>query len=102
MADYDNSMRGVLFTNDKRTTENHPNYKGNGEVNGVEVWISAWVKKARNSGQSYLSISFENKEGQTVGVSVQAAPVDVPIANDDFLPPAAAPVAAAAEDDIPF
>ena len=90
MPEYDNSMRGVLFRNDKASENpNAPAYKGNGEVNGVEVWISAWVKKSAK-GVSYMSLSFENKEGQLVGVTTQAA-ADVPIdtsglGDDDSIP----------------
>lgn len=92
MPDYDNSMRGVLFKNDKASDNpNAPAYKGNGEVNGVEVWLSAWVKKSKN-GVSYMSLSFENKEDQVAATPVAS---DVPI--DAVHQPAVAD-----DDDIPF
>lgn len=91
---YDNSQRGVLFKNDKKTTENHPDYKGNGEVNGVEVWISAWVKTSKDGSKRYMSLSFENKEGQGTS-SVVAA--DIPIDTADFNT-----AAVGVEDEIPF
>lgn len=90
MPEYDNSMRGVLFRNDKKESEKHPDYKGNGEVNGVEVWVSAWIKTSKK-GAKYMSLSFENKEGQAV------ASQDVPIETSDFERPTPA-----ADDDIPF
>lgn len=97
---YDNSMRGVLFPNDRKTTDKHPDYKGNGEVNGTEVWISAWVKQSQ-AGQSYLSISFENKDESQVGQGrstvTPAALPEVPIDSADFN---TAPVGV--EDEIPF
>lgn len=88
MPDYDNSQRGVLFKNDKRTTEQHPMYKGNGEINGVEVWISAWVKTSK-AGASYMSLSFENKEGQVVAHGVTPAAANdfaTPIPDDSDIP----------------
>lgn len=51
---------GSLFKNDRRETENHPNYKGDGLINGKEVWISAWVKETK-TGSKFMSISFQNK-----------------------------------------
>lgn len=102
MADqqYDNSMRGVLFRNDKKDSEKHPDYKGNGEVNGVEVWISAWIKTSQRTNTKYMSLSFENKEGQVVpGASGGQATVDVPI-DSSGLPAQTGGVAA--DDDIPF
>lgn len=92
MPEYDNSQRGVLFVNSNRATENHPNMKGSGEINGVEVWISAWTKTKRGTTERYMSLSFENKEGQTIG-HVTAA---VPVATQDFAAPNPA------EEDIPF
>lgn len=95
MPQYDDSMRGVLFRNDKRTTEKHPDYKGNGEVNGIAIWISAWLKTSKDGTKKFLSLSFENKEGQQVGTQ------DVPIQTAGLEP---VPVTAADPDldDIPF
>lgn len=95
MPDYDNSMRGVLFRNDKKTSDKHPDYKGNGEVNGIEVWISSWIKTSKQ-GVKYMSLSFENKEGQVVAQTTAAAPADVPIDTADFQSQPAM------DDDIPF
>jgi len=51
----------VLFKNDKKESENHPDYKGSGMVNGVEVWLSAWVNKS-SKGVTYMSLRTQNKE----------------------------------------
>lgn len=42
----DNS--GVLFPNDKKTNDSHPNMKGSIMVAGVEYWISGWTKQGKN------------------------------------------------------
>ena len=42
----DNS--GVLFPNDKKTNDSHPNMKGSIMVAGVEYWISGWAKQGKN------------------------------------------------------
>ena len=38
---------GSLFKNDRKTTENHPDYSGTIMVNGKEHWLSAWVKEGK-------------------------------------------------------
>lgn len=48
---------GVLFTNAKKEKETHPDFKGNGNFEGVEFEISAW-EKTSEKGTKYLSISF--------------------------------------------
>lgn len=62
--EYPNS--GTLFKNDKKTEAKHPDYKGHAEVDGVEYWLSGWIKKAgdkaQNPGSTFLSLSFEPKD----------------------------------------
>lgn len=56
----DNS--GSLFRNDRRENDKQPEYKGDGLINGVPVWISAWVKDGKNG--KFFSMSFKLKEEQ--------------------------------------
>lgn len=58
---YDNEMTGVLFGNDKRETDKHPNAKGSAQINGVEYWVSAWTNTDKN-GRKYQSLKFQPKE----------------------------------------
>ena len=51
----DNS--GSLFKNDKKETDNHPDYTGSALVGGQEVWMSAWLKTASNGKSSCLLAS---------------------------------------------
>lgn len=60
---YDNNMRGVLFKNDKKQKDTHPDYKGSAEVDGVDYWLSAWIKEGKNG--KYMSLSFQLKDSQT-------------------------------------
>lgn len=57
---YDNNMRGVLFKNDRKESDRHPDYKGSAEVDETEYWVSAWIKEGRNG--KFLSMSFTEKE----------------------------------------
>jgi len=61
MKQYDNNNSGVLFKNDKEGNPKRPDYKGHGEIQGVEYWLSAWVKESQN-GKKYMSLSFTLKD----------------------------------------
>jgi hypothetical protein len=53
---------GSLFKNDRKTSDRHPDYKGQGVLpDGTECWLSGWIKKT-GKGESFLSVSFEKKE----------------------------------------
>lgn len=58
----DNS--GVLFKNDKKTTEKHPDYNGNCLIGGVDYFMAAWIKKSE-SGRTYMSFSFTKKDKES-------------------------------------
>ena len=47
---------GALFKNHKKEQPKHPDYTGNGIVNGKEVRISAWVKEGAKG--KFFSLSF--------------------------------------------
>jgi hypothetical protein len=57
----DNS--GSLFKNERKDKDSHPDYTGNGMIDGKGFWFSAWIKKDRN-GKSFMSMSFKPKEDQ--------------------------------------
>jgi uncharacterized protein (DUF736 family) len=83
MMEYDNTNRGALFKNDKEGNDNRPDYKGQGNVNGVEVWISAWIKKSAN-GTTFMSLSFRRKDEDKHSRPTQAKPA---APQDDDAPP---------------
>jgi hypothetical protein len=39
---------GLLFKNDNKSSDQHPDYKGSIMVGGVEYWLSAWIKQGKN------------------------------------------------------
>jgi hypothetical protein len=62
MNQYDNSNSGVLFRNDKKETENQPDYTGSWEdENGREMWLSAWLRESKN-GTKFFSIKGTYKD----------------------------------------
>ena len=60
MTEYDNNNRGVLFKNEDRKSDKHPNYTGSATINNQEMYLSAWINESK-SGKSYLKISFSDK-----------------------------------------
>lgn len=66
--EFDNNNSGVLFKNtDKKDKDDKkPDYRGNAEVDGVQYWVSAWIKEGKKggnmAGQKFLSMSFQVKD----------------------------------------
>lgn len=59
--EYDNTNRGVLFKNDRKNTDRHPDYTGNINFDGTECWLSAWIKTSK-AGKKFMSLAVTPKE----------------------------------------
>lgn len=84
MTEYDNSNRGVLFKNQRKQSDRHPDYTGSINVDGVEHFLDAWIKKS-GKGETFMSLSVKRKDKQ--GSSQQSRPApsqDAPL--DDEIP----------------
>ena len=55
-----NENTGSLFVNEKKETDNHPDRQGSALIEGVEYWVSGWLKKSKE-GKPWLSLSFRPK-----------------------------------------
>jgi uncharacterized protein (DUF736 family) len=80
--EYDNTNRGVLFKNDKKETDNHPDYTGSLDVDGDEFFLSAWIKTSK-AGKKFMSLSVKPKEPRLAPVpplpgNFQDMPDDIP------------------------
>lgn len=58
---YDNTNRGVLFSNRDKEQPNHPDFKGNINIDGKEYWLSCWTKNTKN-GDPMFSLSVKAKD----------------------------------------
>lgn len=94
MSNYDNTNRGVLFKNDRKEKDTHPDYKGSINADGVEYWLSAWMKEGAKG--KFMSFSLTPKEQTQTAAQVaqKAAP---PQRQQQ-----AAPVVEDLDDSIPF
>lgn len=58
--------RGALWPNDRKTTDSHPDFRGNMNVNGREFWVSCWlnIDAAENPRQPALKLAFSPKDNE--------------------------------------
>ena len=85
-----NKNSGALFKNDKKATEQHPEYTGKITIEGVEYYLSAWVNTMQSTGQKYMSLKATAKA------------VTVPAATTAPAQPRPGVVVADPIDDLPF
>jgi uncharacterized protein (DUF736 family) len=58
---YDNTNRGALFKNDEKAKDEQPDYRGRLNVDGVEFWLSGWIKTSK-AGAKFMSLNVQPKQ----------------------------------------
>jgi hypothetical protein len=61
---------GVLFKNNRKETDNHPDYTGTINVNGVEFYLNAWIKQGQKA--KFMSLSVKPKETHQLPLKLAA------------------------------
>ena len=88
MPEYDDTNRGQIWKNDRKETDNQPDFKGSLNVEGIQFWVSGWKRRPdANPRAPALRFSIQRKEQQPVSTSSasqahQAPGVDL----DDDIP----------------
>ena len=70
----ENKNGGVLFKNDKKATDQHPDYTGNITIDGKEYYLSAWVNESAGTGQKYFALKTKPKEDTPATTTAPAQP----------------------------
>jgi uncharacterized protein (DUF736 family) len=74
---------GALFKNDSDNAL-APAYRGNCNVNGRDMQISAWLN-TKKDGEKYMALKFQEPFDQTPRPEAKVAPVvNVPVQGDDI------------------
>jgi len=55
---YDNTNTAVIFKNNKKENEKHPDYRGTINVDGRELEISLWIKDGKEV--SFFQVRFKS------------------------------------------
>jgi hypothetical protein len=82
--EYDNTNRGVLYRNENKQQENHPEYTGSLNVGGKEYWISGWVKESKKDGKKFFSLSVKKKADENPHAKKQEKFVDDDLSDVPF------------------
>ena len=81
--EYDNTNRGSLFKNEKKTEEKHPDLSGSININGKDYWISGWSKVSKG-GQKFISLSVREKQEMTRQIDKPTTKAKAADFNDDI------------------
>ena len=97
MAEYDNTNRGAIWKNDRKTKETHPDYKGSiapqhtcskcSHTETTDYWLNGWLPD-ENASKNAPKLKFS--------VAPKEPPKPIPAAENDEL------TNSAFDDDIPF
>lgn len=69
---YDNTNKGALFPNDRKSKPNQPDYKGSINIEGVEYWISGWLKDTNRGTIVSMSAEPKDQNGQQPRIQQQS------------------------------
>jgi hypothetical protein len=55
---------GAMFKNTRKENDKQPNLTGNALIEGVDYWVSGWIKVDKNN-EKWISFSLKRKDGNT-------------------------------------
>jgi uncharacterized protein (DUF736 family) len=79
---YDNTNSGAIFKNEKKA-DNHPDYKGKINVDGVDKEIALWLRTSKDGKTKFFSVKITDPyKTSDVAVSIPAPKAPEPA--EDF------------------
>jgi hypothetical protein len=82
--EYDNTNRGAIFKAKKKRTDRSPDRTGEISVHCpncavvTDFWLSGWLKKAKTSGEIFLSLACNPKDGDSTATEDDLKDEDIP------------------------
>jgi hypothetical protein len=77
MSGYDNTNKGILGRNDRKTLDTHPDFSGSINVEGREFWLSGWIKERKDGSGRFFSLSVKPKDGASAPAEPSQNNVDL-------------------------
>lgn len=86
MSQYDNTNKGIISKNTRKESENHPDIKGQINVDGVEYWLDGWLKQKNDGSGSFYSLSVKPKNAPAAAKPAKPAPASGGFDDMDSIP----------------
>lgn len=84
MTQYDNTNKGTIAKNDRKTQESHPDIAGSLNVNGTDYWINGWLKTNSRDGSKFYSLSIKPKQERAQEIRAQTQKFDADLLDDEI------------------
>ena len=72
----DRENSGLLFKNERKEKESQPDYRGQVNIDGTQLKLSAWIKSGKNG--KFMSLSFGPLETERPKQEVPETDEDIP------------------------
>lgn len=59
---HDNTNRGTIAKNKRKTEDKHPDIAGSINVEGTDYWINGWLKTNSRDGSKFYSLTVKPKQ----------------------------------------
>lgn len=58
---YDNTNTGLISKNKSKTDDNHPDIKGQINIDGADYWLDGWMRQKKDGTGSFYSLKAKRK-----------------------------------------